>query len=229
MRRDNKIVSINFEYDMPDDYLAQTNNNNLKGQWTYTGPHRLWVFVDKETNKIPHTGALTDENDGEDYPTPLDQIKVLLDCEKDPLLCEIFEENVDPLNRDDLEQITETLPNGQTYSRPKNIPPDHCYQVEDIEYDPATGAFKKPLPWKKPHITWEEFRRVRNARLESSDTKVNDDMPASIKKAWDDYRQALRDFPQSLGAAPGEDPPVAPWKPILPPTPDDDSPGKAPQ
>jgi len=43
--RNNNIISKTFNYDLPDDYLNQTNNNNLIGSFTYSGPDKLWVFV----------------------------------------------------------------------------------------------------------------------------------------------------------------------------------------
>ena len=45
----NKIISQTFTYDLPDDYLLTTNNLKKTGTWTYNGPDKIWVFVNKET------------------------------------------------------------------------------------------------------------------------------------------------------------------------------------
>jgi len=42
-------VSIEFEYNLPDEYLMQTNELELTGTYTYTGPDKLYVFVRRDT------------------------------------------------------------------------------------------------------------------------------------------------------------------------------------
>jgi len=203
-------IQKSFTYDVPDDYLHQTRTLNKVGVWTYDGYDTIWVFVDKETNKL--TGSFkTPEENGATYPTPIDQIKVEVDCTVNPLLaCLVGADEVRDYNL--LDQHEETLPDGSVYIRPLVPPPDHTYEMSEIVYDPILNTFNTPYPWKKPHTTWQDIREWRNRNLELSDTKVLDDMPAAIKARWEEHRQTLRDLPQTFGAAPGGTPPVDPWK-----------------
>lgn len=60
------------------------------------------------------------------------------------------------------------------------------------------GTFIKPFP-KPVEIakTWEDIRKERNKLLDRSDYTQMPDWPGD-KAAWSNYRQALRDIPQSF-------------------------------
>lgn len=198
--KENNIISVPFTYNVPDDYLHLTTDLGKTGEWTYNGPDKIWVFVDKETNKLSGRHPLTEKEDGEHYPTPLDQIKVMVDCNSDPLMCTILQAH-EVQDYSELEQHVEELPCGNTYSRPKTPPPDHTYEYTDIEYDPIVGYFREPLTFKKPHISWDDIRNWRNERLLAHDHKAPADAPQSVKDMWEAHRNALRDLPQVHGAS----------------------------
>ena len=213
-------ISVPFEYKLADDYLAQTGDLDNKGNWTYDGEDKIWVFVDKMTNKLRHTHYLTEAENGADVPEPADMYKVMLDCNENPLLCTLFgaDEHKD---YNDLEQLVEELPDGYTYSRPKDPTPDHTYEIMDVTYNSETGKFNEPYPWKKPFMTWEDKRQMRNIKLLVSDDKELPDMPEALRNAWAEYRQKLRDLPQVHGASHGgEIPATDPWKVRFPLDPD---------
>lgn len=210
-----KIVK-KYTYNIADDYLYQTNDLGKTAEWTYNGPDKIWVFVDKETLKLVNNVFYTEEENGANIPEPLDQIKVEIDCDKDPLLGSLFHADhlEGHIDYSTLPKYTETMPDGTVYSRPLHPTPDHTYELFDLEYDVIAGEFKKPYPWKKPHVTWDDIRLVRNRALDISDFKINSDMPASLKAEWEEYRQKMRDIPQTYA---GKDP----WKITFPETPED--------
>ena len=192
------LIEKTFTYDLPDDYLYQTNDLKKTGTWTYKGPDKIWVMISKDDNKFKGW-HLDESNDGETYPTPLDMYKVFIDCEKEPLLATLF----GPGHHYDygsLEHSEEVLPDGTIYSRPETPPPDHTYEVREIVYDPDTNTFVKPYPWKVPHSDWTLIRTWRNDLLQSSDYRVGDHMPKEVAAKWEEWRQTLRDIPQSHGA-----------------------------
>lgn len=203
-------IQKTFSYDAPDEYLHQTRTLNKVGVWTYDGHDKIWAFVDKETNRL--TGDFkTPEENGADYPTPQHLIKVEIDCNENPLLaCLLGADEVRDYGL--LDQHEETLPDGTVYRRPLIPPPDHTYEVLEIVYDPITGKFLEPYPWKKPHIDWAGIREWRNRILSFTDDRVNEDTPSALKAQWEEYRQKLRDIPQVHGAAPGGIPTTDPWK-----------------
>lgn len=198
-KKDN-IISVTFTYDAPDDYLSQERTLGKTGTWTYDGPDQIWLFVDKADNK--YMGRwLSEKSDGGIVPTPLDQYKVRVDCSQNPLLCTLV--GADQLRDYNLlDQFEEVLPDGKTYSRPHTPPPDHTYELSEIVYNPQTDTFETPYPWKKPHMDWDLMRLWRNNQLTATDHQGNaPDMPAAVKEKWDEYRQALRDMPQTHGAS----------------------------
>lgn len=210
---DNQMSKIQktFTYEAPDDYLHQTRTLNKLGVWTYDGPATIWVFVYKETNQLTGTFRTIEQN-GDTYPTPLDQIKVRVDCEQNPLLaCLVGADEIRDYNL--LDQYEETLPDGTVYIRPMVPPPDHTYEMTDIVYNPISDSFNTPYPWKQPHMTWEGIREWRNRNLKMCDHVVQDDTPPALAAQWEAYRQTLRDLPQIHGAVtPGSIPNTDPWK-----------------
>jgi|688.fasta_scaffold161764_2 hypothetical protein len=213
----NKITHT-FTYDLPDDYLAQTNILGKVATWTYNGPDKIWIFLDKETNKIVGN-FLTEDDKGGEIPVPLDQYRIEIDPTVDPIIATLVGADELP-DYATLEQYTEELPCGNTYTRPLCPPPDHTYELLDITYDVENSTFVTPLPWKQPHITWDGIRQWRNHLLDGSDYNELPDMPAAVLSNWVAYRQGLRDLPQTYGASSGSTiPPVDPWKiqPINPP------------
>lgn len=210
-------IEKTFTYNIPDDYLAQTNSLEKTGTWTYNGPETIYAFFRKSDGKYDGR-YLTSENDGAAYPTPLDQWKVEINAEENPLLCCILGADEIP-DYAELPQVEEELPDGSVYRRPAVIPPDHAYELSEIVYNGST--FVEPYPWKKPHVSWEDIRAWRNGLLKLSDDRALPDMPAGVLEMWENYRQALRDLPQTYGAAPGETPSIDPWKVQPPPSPDD--------
>ena len=208
-----KHVEIKFSYDMPDAYLYQSTKEGRKGSHTYKGPEKLWIFMDKMTNK--RYGDVGTNDLEPDYVPPANCYKVLVDCVENPLICELLEPDVDEEFLDNRPYTTETLPikrpNGEffTHMEPEMASPDHTYDIQEIEFnptghDPKTGTggtWIFPLPFKKPHVSWYSTKKVRWSKLSGSDGHVHDDMPAALKQAWTDYRTELRNLPETYGAA----------------------------
>ena len=208
-----KHVEIKFSYDMPDAYLYQSTKEGKKGSHTYKGPEKLWIFMNKMTNKRAGDPGTNDLEP--DYVPPAHSYKVLVDCVEHPLICELLEPDVDEYRIDNAPYVSETLPvkrkNGEffTHDEPETPTPDHTYEIADIEFnpnghDPKTGlggTWVYPLPFKKPHVSWYSLKKTRWSKLSGSDGHVHDDMPAALKKEWEDYRKILREIPQLYGAS----------------------------
>ena len=54
----NTIIEKDFTYNIPDDYLAQTNNDSKTAEATFKGPDKIWIFVDKDTGKSTRSRLL---------------------------------------------------------------------------------------------------------------------------------------------------------------------------
>jgi hypothetical protein len=152
----------------------------------------------------------TDKDNGHDVPTPDGQIKVLVDANVDPCIASLMHNEY---IYGDLVHTVEQLPDGNTYGHPDPIPPDHTYELTEIQYDVEKGEFVKPYPWKQPHMSWEELIRVRDIALHISDSKLLNASTPELKTAWQEYRQKLRDLPTLMAG-------IDPWKVIIPDEPD---------
>ena len=57
------------------------------------------------------------------------------------------------------------------------------------------------IPYVPPAPTWEQIRAHRNSFLTASDWSIMADAdPKPSKQSWLDYRQALRDIPQTFSS-----------------------------
>jgi len=198
---ENTPIVKTFTYEIADAYLHQTNRLKKTAQWTYKGPRYLWVFADASTNKIMSKFHYLEKDNGADVPTPPGQIKVKVDAAVNPEIASLL---YNDYVYGDLPHTTEVLPDGSTYGHPDPIPPDHTYELTEIQVNPSTGHFVKPYPWKKPHMDWDELKRVRDEMLKSSDQKIRL-ASTEEKAAWETYRQKLRDLTKTFAG-------VDPWK-----------------
>jgi len=62
-------------------------------------------------------------------------------------------------------------------------------KVGDITINPQTVS---EVP-----ITWDQIRSTRDNKLSSCDWTQASDVPSKISSIWKEYRQALRDIPQT--------------------------------
>lgn len=212
MRRENTIITKTFSYPIPDDYLYQTNTENKTGSYTYTGPDKLWVFVNNDTGKLYSGICYTEKDDGEDVPNGIGQTKVLVTAEADPEILSMIW-----LGDNDYSALptkAEELPDGSVYSRVDPTPPDHTYELMDCVYNLESQTWIKPFPWKKPHMDWDTLKAARINLLAESDkiiaTKIlTEEQAASLEV----YRQKLRDLPTTFDG-------IDPWKVPFPTLPD---------
>ena len=186
-------ITVNFTYKVPNG----KNNPNVEDftieTWTYTGPEKLWVFVDKETLKLEPMGYLTEETDGKTYNPLPTHLKVEVNAGKNPLVATIVAQ---PLNYELLATVrtaSVVLPDGNTVLEDVNPPPQDVYKYDGITYAP--GADSWSYKWVDEEVTWDDIKLLRDTLLTASDNRVKFDIPDSIKQPWIDYRQALRDMP----------------------------------
>ena len=94
-------IEFTFEYDIPDKYLHLTNDLGLTTTFTYRGPAKLWIVVDRETRKIlPSYGWVADDGDPntqeqQELQAGQDCYAVLVDAKTDPVIASAFAMNID--------------------------------------------------------------------------------------------------------------------------------------
>lgn len=188
-----------FRYNLPDEYLSQESKLGLKAEWTYDGPDKVWVFVDYKTNKILARESyreIDDQDPQKQYEflemyTGLNSYPVLITFDEDPLLLSAVAQ-LPPL-ASTLPQKEYRLPGSEEvfYSRPNPTTPDHTIELADCEYDPEKKEWKKPYPWKLPHITKDQFLMghsgiLADAKRVRTEAELNEWTEEQIAK-WDAY------------------------------------------
>jgi hypothetical protein len=193
-------ITRQIQYDLPDDYLSDETTLGLKADWTYTGPDKIWVFVDNETNKFISVESFNEYCDDVDYEKQLtamtrragfNSYPVIIDFENDPLLISAIAQNAPEMKDMDVKNYYHHETGEWIYARPNPTVPDHTIELKDCEYDKERGEWKKPYPWKKPHTNRETFLSGYNMRLEIERKTDTSKFSENQKKKWDSYISEL--------------------------------------
>lgn len=214
-------VSVNFTYNLPDEYTAQTNVLGLTANCTYEGPRFLDFEVQEVTGKILGVSPITPElfETIEDVP---DTFHVLLDAKIDPLIASIFVPYTG--DRNALPQKVTNLPDGLTFSRPDPQLPDHTYAREEIVYDFSSRDFKRPLPWFKPWTTWNVVNASRNLKVKDAEERIakltEEGADPTLISQWQEWKEEAENKIELYMATPGVQPFMVTYSPYPGPAPE---------
>jgi hypothetical protein len=176
-------ITTSFTYDLPDEYLTQTSELNKTATGTYSGPHKMFVFVDRETGLLQisqsfiATSGKPEEVEIANIRAGVDKIAVLLNPLENNLdaLIASFYINIDSSPESGYPQKSYALDDGTVYyTRPDPTTPDHTYEGSQIFYDVENGNWKTPLPWKLAHITMEEHVIARDSIVAGTQTDLDE-------------------------------------------------------
>jgi hypothetical protein len=201
-----------FQYDLPDEYLSNESTLGLKAEWTYDGPEKIWVFVDYKTNKLLARESFREYDEVEperqyemleEY-TGLNSYPVLITFDDDPLLLAAIAQ-IAPFMKD---LPTKKYFHPETkelfYERPHPTVPDHTIEVADCEYDPTLKRWKKPYPWKIPHIVRAEFefhhKVIVEDALQIKERYDENNWTKDQRKQWDEYIAKMQEVPTKFAA-----------------------------
>lgn len=193
-------ITFEFEYNLPDEFLHQTDNLKLTAKYAYTGPEFLWVFVDKETGKLDYQSYYLD-HDKHNEKQSIEHAKlkggqqrlpILVTAKENPIIASFYM-NID---YDTLPQKQYTKDKTVYYSRPDPVPPIETYEVTEIYYDLARNQWKDLLPWKTPHITAEMIEHARLSIIQGvEDNLKNDDINIDLKTKLQQFLLELQAIP----------------------------------
>lgn len=203
-------TTFTFTYPIADELFSSSNSLNRTATAEYTGPDRIWVFVDEVTGDYdPGDRILTTQDDGADVPVPVGKRRVEINSTDDPMILGLFQPYFCTVQNQTT--VTENLPDGTVLEYNGTATPDETYHVTDFAHDGTNWVMPA---FREPDQTWDDIISVRNSLLLASDGKIAPDQPDSIKQAWIDYRQALRDIPATFGK--GTENEVLAWKISMP-------------
>lgn len=207
-----------FTYNIADKLYGETNLNNKTASASYTGPDRVWVFLDEETKLLSRVSPpLTSLEDGGEVPVPIGHIRVEVVAEDDPIIISMLKE--DCVTYADTSQTTEDLPDPYGTITFNAVPTlSQTYDLDEVTYDEDAGSWVLG-DFTSDKVSWTDLINARNGMLTASDGRISPDMPESLRLPWVNYRQALRDLPSVYGY--GTDNQVDAWKVKFPDQPED--------
>lgn len=201
-------TTVEFTYKIADTLYAATDSNNRTASASFTGPDRIWVFVDENTGKWTRQySPLTTLEDGATVPVPAGTKRVEIVAANNPMIIAMIHESM--VTYSDVSKTTEVLPNGSTVDYNTVATLSETYNVDDLTYNFATNSWNA-FNYIGSSISWQDVLNHRNGALTGSDGKISPDMPTAVKQPWLTFRQALRDLPATFGY--GTDSEVDAWK-----------------
>ena len=196
-------IEVKFTYDIPDRYLEPQATEGKKGEFTYIGPEKIYVFVDNETNKIQvnmDAWAYDEEN-----PTQLDEVTlfaglshtpVLVDATKQTLLATLIWMDGEPHENYPCKAWRDPDTNEVLYWETSPLIPDDAYNQEEIEYNPQTKEFVRPFPFETPGMSQEEWDSHRQHLISTAEDDLS--QPVLTDPANSDKRAKLVAYKEEL-------------------------------
>jgi len=195
-------------YPIPTEWYSDTQDTNMSGICTYTGPDRITIW---------YRNIGTDENPKwtEEHSFPSDEPE----DRKPPIDCRVVELNARTHTMNAIAlwggiegpMMIETPAGPDTEPNPILNDYHHFHEVFDMcsfHYNFETeswntGRFSGPHTeedeWSEEGevqktFGWDAVRSARDALLRQSDNKIPVDAPEEFARPWREYRQKLRDI-----------------------------------
>jgi hypothetical protein len=212
-------TTIHIEYDLPlfNDYLVDHSFSEGKTRkTTYDGTDKIYLQIG-ESGKEMH-GPLIADDIADGRPMPADVVEWFeVDCSENPLICQLRGQPINELEELPTGEVihpgSPEVPGYPQFSYSVPLMPGDIYNkfslrvvAGKIEIDAFSVAQK--LISRDEFLTWDDVRKHRDSLLNSSDGKVTEDMPETVKEQWKAYRQKLRDLPAVMEEA-GVEPTIA--------------------
>lgn len=192
-------ITINFEYDVPDEYFYQTKNLGFTGKFDYIGPESLYLFADKNTGHIDETIYIANtDSEARDFAERTadeNQSVVFLDAKTNPLIAYLIVNRY--VNVDELPQKEYKIEGDDTvyFNRPDPLPPHMAYERKEIFYSFSTNSFT--VNFKKPYADWDNVVESVNSVVEQVNEEIESgEFSQEDVKILEDYRDRVSKIPE---------------------------------
>ena len=173
-------IEVKYEYAIPNKYLEQSDSEGKKGNYTYVGPEKIWIFVNNETKKIEvnmDAWAYDEENEHQEREVKtfcgLGHTPVLIDATKQPLLATLIWQDTEPHENYPCKAWRDPDTNEVIYWETDPLIPDDAYDQENIVYDFDKKEFVTPFPYERPGMTEEEWEDMRSSLINTATEDLN--------------------------------------------------------
>lgn len=188
-------IKNTFTYNIPDDYVAQTNVNDSSASFTYRGPQYLELTVNKETNIV--SGA--QEATFDDFANQVQDNTIIVSHYDYPLQTAILWGSLDEDSSDQDSDVfphrTIDLPDGDAnhvFKYPWPPFPWKAYEGSTMQYNVSTRTFGT-LQWHQPWTNWGSIgQQVENIKIRADQAiaaiDAADSIDADLRQKWVDYK-----------------------------------------
>jgi hypothetical protein len=205
-------VTKQLTYKTPNHQWSLSDSEGKTATVTYTGPDKIWVFVDNDTTKISPP-FYTSKDDGDSIPVPPGMTRVMLSAEvqTDLKVMAMLQYYLvtEPVG---YSETAVALPDGSTWLDRSPLFVTDIHEVDTVTYNLQTSTWN--FGYRTSPVAWEDIINARNAKLTASDGRISPDMPDALKAQWVEYRAKLRNFPATMGRGTVNE--IEAWKCQLP-------------
>ena len=186
-----KNITRLLTYTLPDKLFATTTELGKTSTHMYEGPEYLVLHIDKDSGRIADTWHPDEEPPVERLALNLYRVEFRPETDEDYIKIALLYCRWTP-KKYEVDIGPEYWPNTIIAD-----PTDITMVFEEFK---IVDNYAAPLEFKQylRDASDEVIRRRRNAALAQCDGRIAEDMPSSIKQAWLDYRQRLRDLPEIM-------------------------------
>jgi len=184
-------IKNTFTYNIPDDYVSQTNVNGSSASFTYRGPQYLELSINKENSVI----MAVNEGSLEDWQTRHQDGKTMVSHYDYPLETAILwgrlSEDSSDQDSDVFPHRTIDLPDGDAnhvFKYPWPPFPWKAYDNINVQWNKATQSFNS-LDWHQSWINWGDI----GAQAETIIIKANDEI-ARLEAADSDFTDLIAEW-----------------------------------
>lgn len=203
------MVEFTWTMNLPNEFMVDhtfTDGNTC--QKVYDGPDKLYMIINNETG-MQESGPITQLEKDDGRPVGLGCRYVEVDCISNPLICQL----IGPVIDEEEEDYTgEAFPPGvreiaghNKFSYQTPLQARDVYEIDSIRVDENDNITVDAVTLPQAIMgggdrlpDWPDVRAKRMQLLKNSDSEIVDDMPAALKTKWQNYRQALRDWPSVM-------------------------------
>ena len=203
------MVEFTWTMNIPNEFMVDhTFTDGKTVEKVYDGPDKLYLIINNETG-LQESGPITQLEKDDGRPVGKDCRYVEVDCISNPLVCQllgpVLDEEEEEYTGEAFPPGVRELPGHNKFSYQTPLQARDVYETLTIHVDkddkitiPTVSIPQAVMGGGERVPDWPDVRAKRMQLLKNSDSEIVEDMPTELKTKWQNYRQALRDWPATM-------------------------------